>query len=69
MAFSDVFKPLGDIVGWFSVEQRMKQKRIKRDALKEERVKLMKLKCNTSVIKKVMAIDEELKKIERDLGN
>jgi len=58
-----------DITGWFSPEQRMKQKRIKRDALKKEREEVMKQKCTYATVKRVQAIDEELEKIERDLGN
>ena len=60
----------GAIFGWFSPEQRMKQKRIKRDELRAERKRITKPKtCTIAVAKRVMEIDAELEKIERDLGN
>ena len=59
----------GSILAWFSPEERMKQKRIKRDALNEERQKLIDGACTLQSIKRVEKIDEELKKINRDLGN
>ena len=63
-------KWLGDITGWFSVEQREKKKRVKRDALKIERRKLLKQRPTTvQITKRIMKIDDELEVIERDLGN
>ena len=65
-----MFDWIGDITGWFNPKERMKAKRIKRDALEAERAKLMKpKKCSAEAIRRVMKIDEELKIINRDLGN
>jgi len=58
-----------DVTGWFSPEQRMKAKRIKKEKLNEERKRLMGLPCTTAIIKRVTKIDKELKAIMRDLSN
>lgn len=60
---------VGAVLGWFSPEQRMKAKRIKRDALKAEREKLLKGACTVATTKRVADIDDQLTIIERDLGN
>ncbi len=59
----------GAVLGWFSPEQRMKAKRIKRAELIEERKKLLDKVCTVAVAKRVQAINEQLDIIERDLGN
>jgi len=58
---------ISHISGWFSVEQRMKQKRIKLEELKEKRSKIMLEACTDKTAQEVMKIDEQIKKIERDL--
>ena len=58
-----------DFTGWFSPEQRMKGKRIKKEKLNEERKRLMKLPATKSNTKKVAKIDKQLKAIMRDLSN
>ena len=58
-----------DITGWFSPEQRMKAKRIKKEKLKEERKRLMKGPSTPDSVKRVTKIDKELEAIMRDLSN
>jgi len=58
-----------DFTGWFSPEQRMKAKRIKKEKLKEERKKIMKLPSTPKRVKRVAKIDKQLEAIMRDLSN
>lgn len=60
-------KALDAVLGWFSPEQRAKAKRSKLEALKNERVEIMKKPCTVKTTERVQEIDKQIEAIDRDL--